>query len=258
MRIPAERPPTEMAEVTPEGDEQACADGVGRAILLDFDHTLFDTDRFFWVDLKSAFARFGVPDDAWEKSYEATWPSGYSLTKHLAELNRLGAMSEPATTRTMLAALDTAFSDLRPYLFPDVLEFLNTARRQGFDLILLSFGDPAWQSYKVRASGLAPYFQKIVYTATQEGKAELLDDLGQRYRELHAIDNNPADLDAMKARCPRLRTHLICRVEPSATLEANGGSRDRFREAARYLSVPSRLPHHRCTSLAEVPLSCPE
>ena len=134
---------------------------------------------------------------------------------------------------------------------------LDTARRQGFDLILLSFGDPAWQSYKVLASGLAPYFQKIVYTAKQEGKAELLDDLGLRYRELHAIDNNPADLDAMKARHPRLRTHLICRVEPSATLEANGSS------AIASAKPPGISPFPPAclitvTSLAEVPLSCPE
>ncbi len=228
--------------------------GGRRGILLDFDHTLFDTDRFFWVDLKSAFARFGILDDAWEKSYERIWPSGYSLVKHLDELLRTGAIAGPESRMTMLAALDAAFSDLRPYLFPDVLAFLEAAHHRGFDLILLSFGDPAWQSYKVRASGLTPHFWKIVYTAKQEGKAELLDDLVPRYGELHAVDNNPADLDSMKARHPNLQTHLVCRVEPSAIEEANDAIRDRFREAVRYLTIPSRLPHHRCRSLDEVSL----
>jgi len=254
MRSPAERLRAEAAEVKPEEDERAGADGERRGILLDFDHTLFDTDRFFWIDLRSAFARFRVPEDTWEKSYETIWPSGYSLAKHLEELNRLGAISGPAMGATMLAALDSAFSDLSQYLFPDVLRFLNAARHRGFDLILLSFGDPAWQGYKVRASGLLPYFQDVMYTAKQEGKAALLDDLGLRYGELHAIDNNPADLDAMKGRDPGLRTHLICRVEPSALDEANTSVRDRFREAARYLTIPSRLPHHRCRSLDEVSL----
>src|SRR3972149_3425885 len=122
-----------------------------RGILLDFDHTLFDTDRFFWVDLKSAF------------------------------------------------------SDLRPYLFPDVLEFLDAARYRGFELILLSFGDPAWQNYKVRASGLTPYFTQIAYTAKEAGKAALCAERALQYRELYAIDNNPANLDAMKASTPRLQ-----------------------------------------------------
>ncbi len=237
-----------------EGGEERIAGAQRRAILLDFDHTLFDTDRLFWIDLKSAFAGFGVPDDAWEKSYEAIWPSGYSLAKHLDKLEKLGVLAGPNSSRTMLSTLERAFFDLRPYLFPDVPRFLRAAREQKFDLILLSFGDPAWQSYKVRASGLAPYFRKIVYTARQEGKAKLLDDLAVRYTELHAIDNNPADLDSMKARLPDLQTHLICRVEPSEVESPDSVACDRFREAARYLSIPSRLPHHRCHTLDEVPL----
>lgn len=234
--------------------ENGFGDGQGRAILLDFDHTLFDTDRFFWVDLKSAFARFGVPNDAWEKSYEAIWPLGYSLAKHLDELERLGVIAGQDIRRTMLDTLEADFSDLRAYLFSDVPGFLKAARHRGFDLILLSFGDPAWQSYKVRASGLAPLFQKIVYTVKQSGKGELLDDLSSSYAELCAIDNNPADLDSMKARHSKLQTHLICRVKPSDLEGPTGLVPDRFREAARYLSIPSRLSHHRCRSLDEVRL----
>jgi hypothetical protein len=230
------------------------ADSERCGLLLDFDHTLFDTDRFFWVDLKSAFARFGVPNDAWEKSYEAIWPLGYSLAKHLDELERLGVIAGQDIGRTMLATLEADFSNLRPYLFPDVPAFLEAARQRGFDLILLSFGDPAWQSYKVRASGLAPLFRKIVYTVKRSGKGELLDDLGSSYAELCAIDNNPADLDSMKARHSKLQTHLICRVKPSDLEGPTGLVPDRFRETARYLSIPSRLSHHRCWSLDEVPL----
>jgi FMN phosphatase YigB (HAD superfamily) len=222
--------------------------------LLDFDHTLFDTDRFFWVDLKATFARFGVPEAAWEKSYEAIWPNGYSLAKHLDELERRGVIAGDSIKRTMLATLQAAFSDLRPYLFPDVDAFLDAARHRGYELILLSFGDPAWQSYKVRASGLASSFQKIVYTAKHGGKGELLDFLGASYADLLAIDNNPADLDSMKASHPGLLTHLICRVKPSDLEGPAGAAPDRFREAAQYLTIPSRLAHHRCWSLDEVPL----
>jgi len=234
--------------------ENVVAHGQGRAILLDFDHTLFDTDRFFWVDLKSAFARFGVLEDAWEKSYEAIWPVGYSLAKHLDELERLGVIAGQDIRRTMLDTLEADFSDLRPYLFPDVPAFLEAARRREFDLILLSFGDPDWQSYKVQTSGIAPLFRKIIYTAKQGGKGELLDDLSSSYAELRAIDNNPADLDSMKARHSKLQTHLICRVKPSDLEGPTGLVPDRFREAARYLTIPSHLSHHRCWSLDEVPL----
>ncbi len=225
-----------------------------RGVLLDFDHTLFDTDRFFWIDLRSAFARFGVPDDAWERSYDAIWPSGYSLAKHLDELTRVGAISKPDIRQTMLDTFNARFSDLRSYLFPDVPGFLKSASGRGFDLILVSFGDPSWQSYKVQASGIGPSFSEIRYTAAEQGKKELAHDLSSRYETLHAIDNNPADLDAMQARNPCLQTHLICRVPPSATDDAEATLRDRFREAAKYLAIPSRLPHQRCSSLTEVSL----
>ncbi len=225
-----------------------------RGVLVDFDHTLFDTDRFFWIDLRSAFARFGVPVSAWERSYDAIWPSGYSLTKHLDELARVGAISRADTRQSMLDALNADFSDLRSYLFPDVAGFLASASQRGFDLILLSFGDPSWQSYKVQASGIAPWFREIRYTAAEQGKTELACELSSRYDALHAIDNNPADLDAMKARNPRLLTHLISRVPPSPGEDADPGGRDRFREAARYLTIPSRLSHQRCSSLTEVSL----
>lgn len=216
---------------------------------MDFDHTLFDTDRFFWVDLKAAFAQFGVSVNAWEKSYEAIWPSGYSLTKHVGELRRLGAIASTSVASAMSATLDRTFSDLRPYVFSDVVEFLNAAHHRGFDLILLSFGDPAWQGYKVQASRLTPYFTQIAYTPYETGKPGILDMLAPAYAELYAIDNNPADLDAMKASIPRLQTYLICRVEPSTP------AGDRFREAARYLTIPSRLTHRQCRSLKEVALS---
>jgi len=242
---------SEMEDKRREGrpaDRERCG------ILLDFDHTLFDTDRFFWVDLKSAFTRFGIPDDAWESSYDAIWRSGYSLVKHFDELARVSAIRGPDLRKTMLAAFDADFSDLRPYLFPDVPGFLKAARDRGFDLILLSFGDTAWQSYKVQASGITPLFQRIVYTAKPHGKAEMVDEIGSRYRALYAIDNNPADLDAMKARNSDLQTHLICRVETLSPEESDRKDPDRFREAARYLTIPARLPHHRCRSLDEVSL----
>jgi phosphoglycolate phosphatase-like HAD superfamily hydrolase len=228
-----------------------------RGIMLDFDHTLFDTDRFFWVDLKSAFARFGIPDNAWETSYEAIWSSGYSPAKHLEELVRLGAVTDLSAGQAMLETLESAFSDLRPYLFSDVLGFLKAARDRDFELILLSFGDPTWQSYKVRASGLTPYFTQILYTAKEAGKAALCAECALRYEELHAIDNNPADLDAMKTAIPWLQTYLMCRVESSALEEPDPSARDRFREAARYLTIPSLLPHRRCRSLNEVLPSWP-
>ena len=235
----------------------------GRAVLLDFDHTLFDTDRFFWVDVKKAFARFGIDERAWEEAYEAVWPMGYSLEKHLASLTRLETRDWRRETTSfrlqspvpgLQSALRDTFSDLSGYLYPDVVPFLEEARRRGFDLYLLSFGDPSWQGYKVRASGIAPYFKEVFYTKREQTKAETVGGIGDRYDVIYAIDNDPRELDLMKVCYPQLLTHLISRVPPEAVEAGDPETRYRFCEARRYVGLPFEHPHHLCTTLAEVVL----
>ncbi len=58
------------------------------AYFLDFDHTLFNTDQFFHLDVRAAFLRFGIDATDWEQSYSAVWLAGYSLDKHAEEVSR--------------------------------------------------------------------------------------------------------------------------------------------------------------------------
>jgi len=88
------------------------------AFVLDFDHTLFDTDRFFWVDLRAAFARWAIDAAQWEASYAEVWPTGYSLDKHLGHLARHGRVADSVVAQ-LKGVLREHFADLRPYLFPD-------------------------------------------------------------------------------------------------------------------------------------------
>lgn len=223
------------------------------AVLLDFDHTLFDTDRFFWVDIRKAFARFGIEEKAWEEAYEAVWPMGYSLERHLAALMKVKAGRRPSK-EAILSTLRDTFSDLRGYLYPDVVPFLEGARRRGFDLYLLSFGDPSWQEYKVGASGIAFYFKEVFYTKREQAKVETVGGIVDRYDTIHAIDNDPRELNLMKVCYPQLLTHFISRVPPEAVKIDDPETRYRFREAWRYVGLPFQHPHHRVTTLVEVVL----
>lgn len=224
------------------------------AVLLDFDHTLFDTDRFFWVDVKKAFARLGIDEEAWEEAYETVWPTGYSLKKHLAALMRPEAKGQrlEVTPSHLPSKLLDAFSDLSGYLYQDVVPFLEGAKRRGFDLYLLSFGDPSWQEYKVKASGAAPYFKEVFYTEREQRKARVGGRILNRYDVAHAIDNDPRELDLMKEYDPQLFTHLISRVPPEAVEVEGPETRYRFREARQYVDLPVQYLHHLCTTLVEV------
>jgi hypothetical protein len=230
-----------------------------RVVLLDFDHTLFDTDRFFWVDLRGAVLGLGVEAGLWEETYEAVWPKGYSIDRHLEALAARVSWPHP---QQILDVFDAQFADLRRYLFPDVLPFLEAARRGGRRVILLSFGDPGWQAYKVKASGLEAHVDAVHATAAEGRKADLAATLfaaGGRPRGAAAppaaiaIDNNPQELDAMRDRCPILTTYRMDRVPPEV-VAARGEAAYRFREARRYVGLPARHPHRLCRSLAEVAL----
>lgn len=226
-----------------------------RAVLIDFDHTLFDTDRFFWMDVRRAFARFGIDPALWEETYEVVWPSGYSLDKHLAALAaRTDGGPAPIRAEAVRSVLREAFSDLRAYLFPDTLPFLQEARRRGAELHLLSFGDPGWQAYKVRGCGIQGLFSRIHYIPAEQAKAAAVEAMGDDSRGLVAIDNNSAELDRMRERAPGLRTYWIDRVPPEGTEPGDEEARYRYREARKYRARTPEYPHHRCRSLEEIPL----
>ena len=228
-------------------------------VLLDFDHTLFDTDRFFWVDLRGAVQGLGVEARLWEETYEAVWPEGYSIDRHMEALAARASWPHP---QQILDVFDAQFADLRRYLFPDVLPFLEAARGAGHHVALLSFGDPGWQAYKVRASGLEGHVDAVHATAAEGKKADLAATLvaaavgpigAAAPAPAIAIDNNPRELDAMRDRCPALTTYRMDRVPPEL-VGAQGEASYRFREAARYVGLAARHPHRICRSLAQVAL----
>ncbi|MFQ5839601.1 MAG: HAD family hydrolase [Candidatus Methylomirabilales bacterium] len=219
-------------------------------LLIDFDHTLFDTDRFFWVDLRGAVLEAGIDPVAWGRAYDDVWPTGYSLAKHLRRLNQLSVGVEG--TRVLRRLVRERFQDLRAYVFPDVVPTLRAWRRAGVTLVLLSFGHPTWQDFKVRGAGLPAYFAQILYAQRAGGKGSLCRRLARDDPRLAVVDNNPRDLDAMRALVPGLRTFLMQRV-PWEALEASEGPNGwHFHEARRYVGLPARFPHRLVSRLSEV------
>ncbi len=222
-------------------------------LLLDFDHTLFDTDRFFWVDVRAEVTRLGVDPRLWEETYEQVWPAGYSIDRHVEALAARASWPHP---QQILDAFEDQFTDLRRYVFPDVLPFLQAARVAGRRLTLLSFGHPEWQAFKVKESGLAALLDEVHATPVAGGKAGLaaaLAGAGSAAGGAIAVDNNPHELDAMRDRWATLRTYRMDRVPPDL-LRADGEAAYRFREARRYVGLPARHAHQTCRSLAEVAL----
>ncbi len=215
---------------------------------LDFDHTLFHTDQFFHVDVRDAFLRLGVDAAHWEQSYAAVWPTGYTLQKHVEEVARHSGNQLPL--EEMKRILQNSFSDLKQYLFPDVLPFLQEAKSGSARLYLLSFGDHEWQRSKVSASALSGYFDEMFFTASPGGKSKLVQKQAKRGGQpVVVVDNNPVDLDSIRDFAPGARTYCMNRVPDHARVPTDELSRLRFLEARKYLEKTPRHQHIPCRNL---------
>lgn len=217
------------------------------ACFLDFDHTLFNTDEFFHVDVRGAFAHLGINPKWWEPSYLKAKEKGYSLEKHLETARRLSGETLPL--KEMKQVLRRSFSNLSAYLFPDVTSFLKTAKTKGAALFLLSFGDPDWQKYKVIGAGLDKYFNKMSFVPKRDAKARFVKKQAAEFSRLIAVDNNPLELDLIKDAVPRTITYCINRVPDKMVLPGNELSRLKFLEARGYAEKAWRHRHIVCKNL---------
>ena len=180
-----------------------------RVYFIDFDHTLFDTDRFFRVDFKDFLLGWGIDEELWDKSYKVTRNMGYALEKHILEAQKLGDLD--LNIQKFKDILEKEFSDLSKYLYPDVIEFLKKAKRSGATLYLLSFGDPSWQHYKVKSSGIANYFAEKFYQTKEGTKADKILEFRDKFGEIIYIDDREQEIDLVKKKIPEVKTYLIDR-----------------------------------------------
>ena len=221
-----------------------------RAIFLDFDHTLFDTDEFFHMDVRTSFRHLGLDSASWEQGYARAWRAGYSLEGHAEEMYRQSG--SPRALEDMKRILRESFMDLQRYLFSDVLPFLGAARERGVRLYLLSRGDPGWQRYKVAGSGIESYFNGTFFTAHEGGKANVILEQAGSCQKVVMVDNNPSELDLIKEATPDIATYCINRVPRESVVPADETSRLRFLEARDYATRPWRYQHVPCRTLDEV------
>ena len=226
---------------------------VARVCFLDFDHTLFDTDAFFHVDVRNSFRHLGIGDASWEHGYVEAWQAGYTLERHAEEMC-LQSGSQVATLDEMQRILRESFADLRRYLFPDVIPFLDRASRKGVGLYLLSFGNPDWQRYKLLGARIGRYFDGIFFTGREGGKGDVILGHAGGGEQTLVVDNNPSELDVIRGVVPTATTYCINRVPEDVTIPSGEMSRLTFLEARTYLDRPWRYQHVPCRTLDEIPV----
>lgn len=221
------------------------------SVFVDFDHTLFNTDEFFHVDIRNIVCNFGIDEKCWDQTYEISVKSGYALDKHIdLACQHMGCIIAPDKIKIVVADF---LKDLRRYLFADVIPFFE-AQRDEADFYLLSFGNPEWQRRKVDGCGIGKYFKDLLFTAQPNSKASMILSRINNYANVIAVDDNPRELDLIKDSYPSATTYCINRVPDEFVEPKDKLSELKFLKARKYLNQPSRYQHKKIKTLYEIEL----
>ncbi len=174
------------------------------AIIIDFDHTLFNTEAFKH-DLAGALAPFGVT----AAQYAETYPSalqvrhgefGYRPEAHVEILARAGVVSDRAGATKVLEEVVT---NSQRYLYPDTKDFLSRLVGLNVKLILASRGDREFQMKKITSSGVDRFFH-AVHTTPALKVALFPHILPANARRAFLIDDSVEEIRAVLERYPEV------------------------------------------------------
>ena len=151
-------------------------------VYIDFDGTLFDTDKLY-ENFSKLCNKYGVPNEDIEQARMQVMDDYglYSLEKILIVLEKKFNFNENFNKN-----FESLFSN--EFVYNDVLVALDQLVKN-HELILLTYSD-MYQWHKIEASGLKKYFTNIIVT---DKKKHLLDTID--YKNSIFIDNRVEDLE---------------------------------------------------------------
>jgi FMN phosphatase YigB (HAD superfamily) len=178
-------------------------------IICDFDNALFDTRRFL-SQLAKEWGACGVSEAHFLRCYRAVRKKElYSPGRHIAALGPAAVKNRAA----LLARVRTLHNGARGFLFKDVIPCLTRWKRKGHRLVLLTYGDRAFQRAKLSNSGLLPFFQQVIVTSSPH-KLAMVQRVVSRNRDVVIIDDNLEALRRLQRKVRGLRTIHIERYGP--------------------------------------------
>lgn len=176
-----------------------------RLIILDFDHTLFDTSRFI-NDLEDAFEAVGI-----SKTYFQKQRSELKKNQKVFDFNKMAVTLQNKIAIDPHKIVENILKkNGKNYIFSDVNSFIQN-HKNNFDFMILTQGDQNLQTKKLKYSG----FEKFPALITMSSKIEPLANLVNEYDQVYFIDDRATHIDEVKERFPNVITFLIKRPEDS-------------------------------------------
>lgn len=180
-------------------------------IVLDFDHTLFNTTVF----LDALQSRFEEQFQISPKDFHAAY------IKARAEWAAIPTyMPHDDKTAVAEAMRDVAANCGEGALYPDAKQFLDR-HKEHFDLLILTRGHEDLQQAKIEGSGLAD----IPHTVVQGGKAASFASLTNTYTTVYFIDDASENIDEVKQQYSNVIAYCLKRADDDQYHYAHGASK---------------------------------
>ncbi len=187
-------------------------------LVIDLDHTLLNNTAF-----KAALAEsLNLSAAEWRQAYEQ-FVHDNGTFEPKAFLQGVATENKQAFQRTVSTA--------RRFLYPDSLAFLQAAHDKKYRIVLVTFGNIAWQEQKLAALHFPTYVQALPTATT---KISVLADYIEPATLL--VDDNAAEINAIVKQWPQVKAYWITRLE------------------GKYRATPPTVQHVVVSTLTEINL----
>lgn len=169
-----------------------------RALVVDFDRTIFDSDRLY-QDLYRICENHGIGRDLLDPAFALVPPENVLFNFFLMVQRSKGI---EAVKISHLVAELRAFVRTKghQYVFDDTGPFLYSAMHAGWKVIILTYGDCDFQHAKVTGSKLGDLCQLLIVTSAPKWyRSEIFNTSPVIF-----LDDNPKDIDGVKDRFPHV------------------------------------------------------
>ena len=178
-----------------------------QAIVIDFDHCIFNTTKLVGI-MQDVFLRdFGID--------RVTFMEHRQKIKDccvVIDIDRF-VQSLPHKDKAGLHATihDILKDNAASCVFPDVFNFVKRHQDE-FDIIISTHGDQELQSEKIKHSNLPESVQSHI---SIQPKDNVIGSFMQTYKKVHFIDDKAKNIDLVKKTHPQVITYFIKRPEDS-------------------------------------------
>jgi len=174
-----------------------------KLIVLDFDHTIFNTTLFL-EDIKRHFQEvYAIDPDVFDATRKylkgmETMQDMKTLVEHLPH---------PDNDSMHKAIMDIATHAEHLALHADVMPFIDR-HKDAFDIVILTYGERQLQEAKIQGTGL-----KIPHVVVQGSKADAFEEWTNQYKEIFFVDDKAKNIDEVKEKYPGVVAYFIRRPD---------------------------------------------